>query len=201
MYKNQSVYEIIYFILSFFFKIIPLWFQGNKKYTNSSVTSAHASEYPRGGWRIKVRSHNPPSLGHLMASVCGRWCELVFFLSLGWRGGNCTSFILLKLLSQCKLGYVKFGGEKWDMSSLPSPSTLLSGSKCLEMDFSVQFTSIPSPLQEIEAVVAAALPISAGLQTLDCSYRMCLETTIQVQVLKVKVLLGAHSWNILSTFC
>ena len=84
---------------------------------------------------------------------------------------------------------------------LSSPSTLLSESKRLEMDFSAQFTSIPSPLQEMEAIVAAALPISAGLQTLDCSYTMCLETTIQVQVLKVNILLGAHSWNILSTFC
>ncbi|OWK00149.1 hypothetical protein Celaphus_00015691 [Cervus elaphus hippelaphus] len=56
-------------------------------------------------------------------------------------------------------------------------------SKCLEMDFSVHFTSIPSPLQEIEAIVVAALPTSAGLQTLDCSHRMCLETTIQVQSL------------------
>lgn len=85
-----------------------------------------------------------------------------------------------------------------EFSAFPLP-LFLSGSKCLEMDFSVHFTSIP--LQETEAIVVAALPTSAGLQTLDCSHRMCLETTIQVQVLKVKVLLGAHSWNVVSTFC
>ena len=142
------------------------------KYTNSSVSSAHVSEYPRGGWRMKVRSQALFHWGiswHPYVVDDVNWYSSFPFLSFGWRCGNCTSFTLWKLLSQGKLGYVKFRGEKWDKSSLPSPSTLLSGSKCLEMDFSVQFTNIPSPLQETEAIVVAALPISAGLQILDCS--------------------------------
>lgn len=107
------------------------------KYTNSSVSSAHVSEYPRGRMEDQSTISSPLSLGHFMASYVVdsvNWYSSFPFLSFGWRCGNCTSFTLWKLLSQGKLGYAKFGGEvRQEFSAFPFHS--LSGSKCLEMDF------------------------------------------------------------------
>ena len=171
------------------------------KYTDCSVTSAHASEYPWGGWRIKSVISEPSFTG----SLNGRSCKLVFFISVPFSWLEMWQLHFPHSLQApfsvwARICEIWRGEVRQELSAFPLP-LFLSGSKCLEMDFSVHFTSIPSPLQEMEALIVAALPTSAGLQTLDCSHRMCLETTIQVQVLKVKGLLGAHSWNVVFTFC